>query len=103
MPRELKTKECIVTETSDPEQKNAQHAANVAGCVGAMLAHPVAMALAFAHGFIYGATPMVHGPAPASGLNGGAMAAKQLLVFYFFRLAFFRWQFLVLDFGSATG
>lgn len=71
-----------MTEASDLEQQNAQHGINVAGCLGALLIHPIVLTLAFAHGFIYGSYPIAHGPPPGYGIKGGEMAIRYLLVLY---------------------
>ncbi|NQV28675.1 MAG: hypothetical protein HQ518_30350 [Rhodopirellula sp.] len=54
------------------------------GLIGAIVIHLIVFALAFAEGFLFGASlPLGHGPAPADGLTGSEYAIKTVLLFYF--------------------
>ncbi len=53
------------------------------GLIGAILIHLIAFALAFAQGFLFGASlPLGHAPV-ANGFTGGEYAIQTVLLFYF--------------------
>lgn len=71
-----------MTEGSDQIRPDPDWDRRGAGCLGAFLVHPVALGLAFTHGYVYGSYPFVLDARPGHGVDGGLGATRTLVWLY---------------------